>query len=232
MNEIILGLRILLELGLVFGAYLLGKEWLYATIVINLVLVSIVGAKLVTFFGFVSNDTNTFCAGIFFATLLLVETYGWRAGAYAIAFGVTMIVFFQALLQMSLAFDPAGLGPGLGNEIKSVLAVSLRISAASLASFIIAQSIVVGIYTQWSENFGRVHWWLRSVSILFLMQFIDSIIFFFIAFSGLVETMQLASIIISGYIIRIGFGLLTMPIIYAGHLKGPVSDTGESSVSI
>ncbi|HEY4522349.1 MAG TPA: hypothetical protein VJH91_01785 [Candidatus Paceibacterota bacterium] len=72
MNETVLIVTALLDLGIVLVAYMLGREWLYVTIVVNLLLISILGAKLVSVFGFSTNSGNVFYAAVFFATVSLL----------------------------------------------------------------------------------------------------------------------------------------------------------------
>ena len=75
-NELIF----ILTVGGVFGflllCFLLGRRWLYAAIAINLILIGVFGAKLISLFGHITNVGNIFYVAVFFVGQLLVEHYG------------------------------------------------------------------------------------------------------------------------------------------------------------
>ena len=66
MNEILLLIMAFVSAGYVIVSWMLGKERLYTAIIIFLVLISTVGGKIVTFFGYETNTGNIFYASVFY----------------------------------------------------------------------------------------------------------------------------------------------------------------------
>ena len=68
MNELLFFVVTLIDLAFVLLAWKLGKEWVYVTIIANIILASTFAAKLIPIFGLVTNVSNAFYAAIFIAT--------------------------------------------------------------------------------------------------------------------------------------------------------------------
>src|SRR4051812_16094456 len=103
MNELYIAFIAVIELVCLAFASLLGREYLYGSIVANLILVSVLGAKLVTLFGLTTNVGNVFYAAVFVATYILIEEAGPRAGSLAIGIGVAGTALFVVMGQLTLA---------------------------------------------------------------------------------------------------------------------------------
>lgn len=212
----ILVAKVALDFGAVLLAHRLGREWLYATIVINLLLVSLVGAKLIEEFGFVTNDANVFYAAVFFATYLLLE-HGKREDAIrAIGIGVGAVALFHILTGLSLMMQSLPETAGVSGMMDALYGVSLRIAIASLAGYIVAQLINIWLYTNWRER-SDMHWWFSLACIIAIAQLADSIIFFFIAFWGEVPSRLLVESMIAGYGLKVIVGVASIPLIYASY---------------
>src|SRR5258708_3088851 len=97
-------LGIIIDCAFILYAFKMGKEWLYASIVINLILISTFGSKIINIFGFTTNAGNAFYAGVFLATHMLTEHYGKRAGLKAIWMGFWSILFFTILSQLTVGY--------------------------------------------------------------------------------------------------------------------------------
>jgi uncharacterized PurR-regulated membrane protein YhhQ (DUF165 family) len=75
-NELIFIGAVVAALLFVFLAARLGREWLLCSIIANLLLVAVFGAKLISLWGFVTNVGNVPYACVFLATDFLLERYG------------------------------------------------------------------------------------------------------------------------------------------------------------
>src|ERR1700752_1009665 len=92
-NELIFLITIFIVFGFVLLAFLAGRRWLHAAIAINLMFITIFGAKIVPLFGHVTNVGNIFYAGVFLAAQLLVEHHGKNEGKKSTFLGASAVIF-------------------------------------------------------------------------------------------------------------------------------------------
>ncbi len=217
MSEILLILIAALDLAFVLWMHHLGKEWLYASIVINLVLISIFGAKLISIFGFVTNSGNVFYASAFFATYLLVEHYGMRQGLKAVFMGVIFTPFF--IVMSNLTANIAGMEQTgmINGSMHTLFTLVPRVALASLVAYVVAQSFNVLIYATLKERDGKKFLWRRSLVSVLGAQFLDSIIFFSIAFLGIVPLSVIAQAMIVGFAVKAIVGITSTPLLYLSY---------------
>jgi len=211
MNEALVFARIIIELGVVLGASYLGRTWLYGTIIVNLMLISVLGSQLHTVFGYTTNVGNAPYAAIFFATYLLMERGSIADGIRAIWLGALAVTFFNIITQLTAA--------------QTLVDITLppRIAAASLMAYLVAQHVNVAMYSLWHERPGGAHWWLKMVSIVLIAQLVDSVIFFGIGFFGAVESAAVFEIMVVGYVVKVLINLTCIPLLYWRVRTGEVT---------
>ncbi len=217
MNETVLIVTALIDLGIVLAAYMLGREWLYVTIVINLLLITLFGAKLVSIFGSATNAGNVMYACVFFATYLLMEHGTARDGRRAIWIGASAIVMFLALSKLVLMMESVSATQAVSEAMEQILTIAPRIALASLVAYITAQYMNVWLYTFGRESASSVHWWVRVICVMMAAQLVDSVIFFSIGFFGTVEVRLVFESMWVGYMIKVLVGLAAVPLLYASH---------------
>ena len=110
---------------------------------------------------------------------------------------------------------PADLAVGTQEAFNQVLAPVWRIVVASILAEVISELIDTEVYQSWVNKMGEKSQWLRvlvsnSVSIP-----LDSIIFCWIAFGGVLPVQVVWSIVLSNVIIKFGITLFSLPGIYA-----------------
>jgi uncharacterized integral membrane protein (TIGR00697 family) len=221
MEEFSLFLRIILDLGFVFFMCRLGKEYLYASIVVNLILISVIGSKLVTVFGFVTNTGNAFYASVFFATYLLLEHgrdgSGVKDGIRAILIGVVSIFFFTVMSQLAVAIVSIPETASVSSAMSLLFGAVPRITLASLTAYAVAQSMNVWLYFMFDEAFEQKRLWLRVFSAIIIAQAVDSLLFFSIAFLGVVPFETVLESMATGYFLKVGIGAISIPLLYASY---------------
>ncbi len=102
--------------------------------------------------------------------------------------------------------------------IPTILIADWRIALASISAFLISQTLDVNIF-HYLKAKAKKAWWLRNNVSTIISQFVDTIIFFFIAFSFIVPPEQIVKLIIGDYIIKIIMALLDTPFFYAFAIK-------------
>lgn len=218
-NELLVLLASFLNISFIVFASRQGIEWLYSLIVINLVLVSIFGAKLITLFGFTTNSGNVFYACAFLATHFVIEIYGKDAAIKLIRYGLRFVIFFVVMSQITLAMIGTTNDDSINNAISTLFTFSLRVTFGSLVAYTFAQYINITVYEWLSKITKGKYLWFRSNAANILSQLIDSIIFFSIAFFDLPGFILLQSILI-GWVLKIFVVAIGAPALYTTKIKG------------
>jgi len=222
MNEIIFLTKIAAESAFVLLANRLGKEWVVLTIAVNLILISVLGAKVVTAFGLVTNAGNVFYAGVFLAVQLLVERYGRKEGWHAVFTGFGAIVFFltmSAITQFQVSANLSAPTIDADAAITTLFGFVPRIALASVTAFLAAQTVNVMLYDDMHARMGSRHLWLRSFMATVAGQLVDSVIFFYLAFSGVLPPDLLLEAVVVGFIVKTLIGAMCIPVLYASRPK-------------
>ncbi len=206
------------------GCYKAGTRWLEAYIIIATVTIYCVAGKLFDFYGITANATAATYAGIFLATDMLTETYGKKVGFRMIRIGFFSAILFIGITQFVLLFTPLPFVEGLGGAMDTVFGTSLRIFIGSVTAYLIAQHFDVWFYHFLHKKTGDKMLWLRNCLSTGVSQFIDSVIFFTIAFYGTVP--NLVEIVLAGYLLKLAVAIIDTPFMYASKHMTP-SDIEE-----
>jgi len=219
-NEILFLLAALVDIIFVLIASWQGTEWLLGTVILNLLLVGIFGAKLVSIFGFVTNAGNVFYACVFLATHFILELRGRKAALRTIWVGVVFVFFFSALSQFAVMFNGSGLSQMANASLAGVFSFSFRVFCASILAYIFAQYVNISLYEWLRDRMDGKHLWIRSNGANILAQLVDSCLFFSIAFFDLPGPLLVQAILI-GWAVKTAVVLLGTPFLYLGTSKKP-----------
>jgi uncharacterized PurR-regulated membrane protein YhhQ (DUF165 family) len=189
---------------------------------INLVLITSLGAILVDVFGFTSNVGNVFYTTVIVATYLLYELYGEK-----VFFSTVYRFVLSVSIFLILAFTvPELLCPGSVESIcvsaRDLFGKSPRIYAASISAFIVSLTAFMFMFRV-SVTLPRL---LQYLIVVTVVQSVDSIIFFTIAFS---ETHfgELGSLIFSGMVQKMLAHVAFLPVIAVSFKMGLRHDTSQ-----
>jgi hypothetical protein len=188
---------------------------------VSILLISNVASTKIVDFGLFTFDGGTllFPLSYIFGDIL-TEVYGYKSSRKVIWLG-----FFSALM-MSIIFIIVGklpAAPGWNNQAAydAILGLTPRIVLASLIAYFsgeFSNSYVLAKMKIWTK--GR--WlWTRTIGSTIVGEFVDSILFIFIAFFGIFPNSLLLVLVISNYIFKTGVEVLFTPITYkvVGFLK-------------
>jgi uncharacterized PurR-regulated membrane protein YhhQ (DUF165 family) len=186
--------------------------WIRVTVGINMVLITLYGAKLVEILGYTSNLGSACYVGAMTGQTMILMT-----GRRDIALGAIKIVLF-ALVFIILIGSVIGQSPiVLGNEasalaIGAVTKVSVRIVTSSFIAFALAMFVLV-----WT--FGALSKWslpVRCFGAQVAAQIVDSALFFPIAFGNKIEVVE---IVFTGLVFKFVLTLLLLPILFMQREK-------------
>lgn len=218
-NELLLLLTGILCPTLILAAWRFDKERVFSLILVFLILITVAGSKIVTFFGHTTNTGNIFYGSVFLATYFLIERYGKREGIRSIWIGVIGVGIFSILLQLTASLIGSDNNTQFSSALSTVLSVVPRISFASLFSYAVSQSFNVFLYVTLKKQFGERGIWLRINACNILAQTLDSVVFFTVAFWGTVPPNNLFDILMTGFVIKVVFVMLVSPLIYFNRAR-------------
>ncbi len=215
-NEVIFIITFLIVFGFIRYSFFQGRRWLHASIVINLLLISVFGAKLVSVFGFTTNIGNIFYAAVFFAGQLLVEHFGREEGKRSIWLGFWSVAFFVLMGQLTLHYVPIPEAQQVSDAIATLFSFVPRVAFASLFAYLFAQSVNILLYGYLRMD-RRSKIWKRSLLSSAAGQAVDSIVFFTIAFYGTVSTEVFWQTLLVGFAVKFALGALSVPFMYSSY---------------
>jgi queuosine precursor transporter len=231
MNEVLLLITGVLSTFFVYIAWRIGEERLYTTIAVFLILIATVGGKLVEFFGFETNTGNIFYAAVFLATYFLIERFGKEKALRSIWIAAIIIVFFTLLVQISILYEGTGKTSALNDALRTVFTDSIRITLASLIAFVASQAFNIHLYSYLKQRFAGRNLWLRANASNAAAQILDSLIFFVIAFGGMVAPDNMSEIIATGILIKIVYMMLASLLLQHNRIE-QIDGVGHSTITL
>lgn len=219
-NEILWIIFLAVDLILTIMAFLkFGKEGLFVLIATNIIICNIQVLKMVTLFGFTVTLGNILYGSIYFSTDLLSEFYGRKEALKGVLFGFAAMIIMTVFMQAALLFTPAE-GDFISDSMQKIFGLMPRIALASLIAYLISQVHDVWIYGYYKIRTRGKKLWLRNNASTMVSQLIDTVVFVFIAFWGMVSTETFISLLITTYVMKFAVAIMDTPFIYlAKHLK-------------
>jgi queuosine precursor transporter len=228
MNEVLLLVTGVVSAAFIVAAWKLGREQLYSVIIVFLILIAAVGGKLVSYFGHETNTGNIFYASVFLATYFVIERYGKREGLFSIWVGVVCVLFFTVLAEVTAYLAGSGSSAQLDGALSTAFAPLSRIAFASLVAYAISQNVNVRLYL-YLRSLGTWPQWARANAANGIAQAVDSVVFFTLAFGGVVLPSNFLDIAITGYIIKVVYMMVASPLLYLNKVE---EEDGEEFSSV
>ena len=171
--------------------------------------------------------TVTFAAGVLFFPIsyifgdILTEVYGYGRDRRAVwaGFGALAFASFMAFTVVNL--PAASFWADKHPAIESVFGNTWRIVLASLIAFwsgSFINSFVLAKMKIWTQG----KWlWTRTIGSTVVGEFIDSALFYTIAFWGIMTTDQIITVALTQYVLKTSWEILATPLTYwiVGRLK-------------
>ncbi|EIT83664.1 hypothetical protein A374_19130 [Fictibacillus macauensis ZFHKF-1] len=193
---------------------LFGKMGLFVWVGAATVLANLQVVKTIEMFGLVMTLGNTMYSTIYLATDLLNEKYGQKDAKKAVWFGFFTLAMMTIIMQMVLAFEPAG-SDIAQKPLELLFGFLPRLAAGSLAAYLISQFIDVRLYSFLKKAFsGYNQLWIRNNGSTLFSQLIDSLVFCTIAFAGVYSWSVWMEIFLTTYILKFIISAASTPFIY------------------
>ncbi len=219
-NELLIGLSFILIYGGVVVFYrFFGKNGLLAFNVMATLLANIEVLLLVRAFGVEMTLGNVLFASTFLITDILSENHSRKDANRAVIISTLCSILFIAISQTWLLYTPSE-NDWASGAIETIFSNTPRIVCASLAVYLLSQLLDVWLYHKWwdwcKRHFGnsRSGLWIRNNGSTMISQFLNTLLYTFLAFYGTYPVSTLISIFVSTYIIYLITSLLDTPFVY------------------
>ena len=155
----------------------------------------------------------------FLITDILAEVKGKKFVSNLIWSSVFTLIFSYLFIQLSLYIEPADRFKDMNPAFVNIFSNSSRIFIASIIAFAISQFHDIWAFEFWKKKTHGKFLWLRNNLSTIVSQFIDTVIFMFLAFYHISPKFDAAFIwelIIPYYLLKILISLIDTPFVYAG----------------
>jgi uncharacterized integral membrane protein (TIGR00697 family) len=212
---------LVLDLGITILMYrLFGRDGLLGCIVLAILLANLQGPKLTIILGFQTSLGVIFYSGIFFATDLLSEKYGRAAAGRAVLIGFAISVIVVLMLSLALLFEPsdrpetAEFSRRIQESFRAILDFTPRFVFGSLLAYLISQSLDVWLFHKIKELTRGRRLWLRNNGSTMLSQAVDTLIYSFIVWWGVVDLHTALQLGLVKYGFKLAIAAIDTPFIY------------------
>jgi len=209
------------DLGLTVLMYrLFGKYGLLAAIVLAILLSNLQGPKLTVIFGMQTSLGVIFYSSIFFATDLLSEKYGRDEANRAVMIGFSVSVIIVFMLSLALLFQPstrpasAAFSGEIHEAFRSILDFTPRFVFGSLFAYLVSQRFDVWCFHAIRERTNGKYLWLRNNLSTMASQTIDTLLYSFVVWWGVVDLQTALQLGIVKYGFKIFIAAFDTPFIY------------------
>ena len=190
------------------------------------------GLKLMPFLFGTHLSVAVFCFPIvFIMTDVIGEVYGKKMAKNFVYAGILSIFLFllYSFLSMIMPWAQASLWAKDGYNL--VFGISVRFSIASIIAYAIGEYQDVISFFFFKKYTNGKMFWLRSNLSNLWSQLIDSTIFMFIAYLGLMPVKTILLIIIPWWLYKVFMGFLYTPLSYLGIriLRGKDCDANQAN---
>jgi hypothetical protein len=192
-----------------------GKYGLFAMLVLSSILINIQTVKMADVFGMTLVLGTISYSSLYLTTDLISEVYGKKSAKIAVWLGFISIILTTFFMQFVLWMKPAP-QDFADPALHTIFSILPRITLASIIAYIFSQHIDVNLFHFWKRVTNGKHLWLRNNGSTLISQMIDSIIFFHIAYFGVMPYNTVWTLIISTYLFKLMIGVIDTGFIYMG----------------
>ena len=196
----------------------LKRDLLFALFVASMVMVNTLGTKITTILGVRVSVGIFFVPVLFLTTDIIGEVFGRKEASRFVNMATIMLVLLFVMMSVCIAIKPNE-SWDMQEQYATVFGSSMRMTIASLISFVVAQQLDVFMFSLWGKITKGKHLWIRNNMSTIVSQLIDTTIFEFIAFWHLTPkftTSYIFSLILPYWLFKVVFALLDTPFCYLG----------------
>ncbi len=158
---------------------------------------------------------------IFTINDVIAEVYGAERIRSVIRASLLIIFILLLFSILAISLPPSTKFASKESMYDSIFGTSIRISAASLIAFALADFLDVFVFVKIKKALGQSKLWLRNNLSNFIAQFIDTTIFIVLAFYAINESVAqnisfLFSLILPYWLLKCSLSVIETPFVYIG----------------
>jgi queuosine precursor transporter len=166
--------------------------------------------------------TVTFGAGVLFFPVsyifgdVLTEVYGYGRDRRVIWAGFGALIFASIMSVVVLALKPASdpFNTAYQAHLNAVFGNTPRIMAGSMIAFWCGSFANSYVMAKMKVRMEGRRLWMRTIGSTICGEFVDSSLFYIIAFYGIWPNRQLVSVIVAQYFLKTGWEVVMTPLTY------------------
>lgn len=202
--------------------------------VTSMLLANIVGIKIMNI-GPVATSVGVWLVPLsFLITDVLAEVKGKKFVGNLIWSTIIALVFSYLFIKLAIYIEPADRFTESNDAFVTIFSSSSRMFLASILAFALSQFHDIWAFEFWKKKTHGKMLWLRNNLSTIVSQFIDTVIFMFVAFYHMTPKFGAAFIwqlIIPYYILKIILALVDTPLVYLGVKWLKEKNTNEQNNS-
>ncbi len=194
------------------------EMFLFALYITGMVLVNTVGSKIISLAGVRVSVGIFFMPVLFLITDIIAEVKGGEHANLIVRLSILMLVIVFVATALFIPIKPHASWE-LQEAYRAVFSMSMRMSLASLISFSISQNLDVALFLFFKQVNKGERLWIRNNLSTVTSQFVDTVIFMFIAFYKMNSSYTVSflfTLIIPYWLFKVAFALLDTPFCYLG----------------
>ena len=158
---------------------------------------------------------------IFTINDMIVEVYGKQRARSVVRSGLIVVALTLGFAALATLLPPSARFQATEPAYDTIFGQSIRIAAASLTAFSLAELLDVWVFASLRAKFGKNKLWLRNNLSNFLSQFVDTSVFMTVAFYALDKSFTtnvifLISLILPYWLLKCSASVLETPFVYWG----------------
>lgn len=216
-NEMLFFIELIVTFSALLGVKkLLGKNGLVAWVACAGILANLQVNKCIDLFGLSATLGNVLFASSFLATDMLSECYGKKIARNAVLAGVSFMLLFIFVSQISLQFNPSEVDVIQG-PMSELFAMSFRTTSASVLMYAVANLSDVYLFDKIKQLTKGKHLWLRNNVATIITNCLENFGFVFLAFTGIFGVQTMLEIALTTCAIETAIAFLDTPFAYVAR---------------
>ncbi len=152
---------------------------------------------------------------------VIVEVYGKEQARSLVRAGLAVVFLTIVFAAIATSLPPSARFRPTENAYDQIFKSSIRISAASLTAFAVAEITDILVFIKIRQRLGKKALWLRNNVSNFVSQFADTAIFISLAFYSFSHTFGnnisfLLSLIVPYWLLKCSMSVIETPFVYWG----------------
>ncbi|MFT7218828.1 MAG: putative integral membrane protein (TIGR00697 family) [Candidatus Azotimanducaceae bacterium] len=147
-------------------------------------------------------------------TDVVTEVWGAKRARLIVYGGALVNLFVMLALSLAVVLPSPDYWQPQNDAYSVLYQAAPRIWLASITAVVVSQLLDIYVFNVIRSLTGERMLWVRNNGSTLVSQAVDTVIFYMIAFYGLVSTEALISLLVGNYLLKIVLSLLDTPLVY------------------